>query len=463
MTYSPVIGLEVHVELKTLSKMFCGCPADHFGKKPNTQTCPVCLGLPGALPVPNKKAIDWTLLIGLALDCQVNHHSKFDRKHYFYPDLPKGYQISQYDEPLCVNGHLTLSTSEESKATSEVTHSGSSDGENRVRINRVHLEEDTGKLIHAEVDGEKVSLVDFNRSGVPLVEIVTEADIHGSAAAKEFVKKIHQLIRDLGVSDCDMEKGSMRLEANISLSKDGTLPPYKVEVKNLNSFRFLGRAIDYEIARQKELLTRGQTPPQETRGWSEAKNQTFAQRSKEVAQRSKEEAQDYRYFPEPDIPPLVFSKEQIDAIRAKLPELPQMKAARFAKAYGLKPSVVTILTKTQASAAFFEAAVKEGQKVSLPPTVIANAMVNQRQAFKNPEDLVRHLQTQTQEKVSDKITLRQFIDQVITAHTQAVSDFKAQKPQAIGFLIGQIQRLSHGKADGKLVHQLLLERLESSR
>src|SRR3990167_5174845 len=326
MKLIPTIGLEVHVELKTKSKMFCGCDAAHFLVAPNTHTCPVCLGLPGALPVPNKTAIDWTGMIGLALGCTINKESKFDRKHYFYPDLPKGYQVSQYDQPLCINGELIMDNGPARNAS----HSDA--GGKKIRITRVHLEEDTGKIIN----DKKFSLVDFNRSGVPLVEIVTEPDITSADEAKEYAQKIHQLVRDLKISDADMEKGSMRLEANISL---GLKLGYKVEVKNLNSFRFLKAAIEYELKRQEEILGRGETPAQETRGWSEAKAQT-------VSQRSKEEAHDYRYFPEPDIPPLKFTHEYIEAIRAKLPKTSTDRLTALAT-HGISPELAKLFAKEE--------------------------------------------------------------------------------------------------------------------
>src|SRR3990167_6357454 len=302
MKYEPVIGLEVHIELSTKSKMFCSCRADYFGAKPNTHTCPICLGLPGALPKPNLEAIKFTQKLGLALNCNAQLSSKFDRKNYFYPDLPKGFQISQYDLPFSTNGFLHIQTDVIAK---------------KIRITRAHLEEDTGKLTHATVDGRRVTLIDFNRSSVPLVEIVSEPDIASSEEAKNYAQKLQRIVRYLGISDADMEKGSMRIEPNVSLRKAGErkLPAYKVELKNINSFKFAQSAIEYEIKRQSELLDRGEQPQQETRCWSEAKQATLSQRTKEFAH-------DYRYFPEPDLVPFILEKREIAKRKNEIGELP---------------------------------------------------------------------------------------------------------------------------------------------
>ncbi|MBI3954847.1 Asp-tRNA(Asn)/Glu-tRNA(Gln) amidotransferase subunit GatB, partial [Candidatus Gottesmanbacteria bacterium] len=364
--YESVIGLEIHVELKTRSKMFCGCYADWFGRKPNSNTCPICLGLPGALPVPNKKAIEWCVMLGLALNCEIPQFSKFDRKNYFYPDLAKGYQISQYDRPFAVNGQLKIKDqSSKVKVKDKI-----------IRIRRVHLEEDTGKLLHDVVDGKRVSLIDFNRGGVPLVEIVTEPDIRSSEEARVFLKKLYQIIRYIGISDADMEKGSMRLEPNISvkLKTDKDLPNYKVEVKNINSFNFAKKAIDFEIVRHLDLLSQGETPKQETRGWDEKKGITYSQRSKE-------EAHDYRYFPEPDIPPIRWTEFQISNYKLQIPELPDDKLNRFIKDYGLSEYDSTILTDELETANYFEKAFEQLNNETmkqLTPKTIANWIINKK-------------------------------------------------------------------------------------
>ncbi|HKZ35785.1 MAG TPA: Asp-tRNA(Asn)/Glu-tRNA(Gln) amidotransferase subunit GatB [Patescibacteria group bacterium] len=418
----PTIGLEIHVELKTKSKMFCGCPADHFGKKPNTQTCPVCLGLPGALPVPNQKAIDWTIMIGLALDCQVNRESTFDRKHYFYPDLAKGFQISQYDDPFCFKGKLKLTSGKV------------------IRITRVHLEEDTGKLLHRQVNGEKVSLVDFNRSGVPLVEIVTEPDLSSGEEAKEFLKKLRDILRSLGVSDCDMEKGSMRLEPNISWSRSvNDLASYKVEIKNLNSFRFAKSAINYDLERQKKMLDHGETPIQETRGYDPSKRMT-------VPQRVKETAADYRYFPEPDIPPLVLSQEYIEALKDKLPKLPEETALELVTKYGLKPESAAALAKDPAKLSYFNQHVDKAK-----PQDLANMIINKK------VDLSKSLEGQLKQP-ADAVD-EAIIDKVLKENADAVAKYKAGKTQVIGFLVGQVMKAVGGAADPGKVMVILRDKM----
>lgn len=443
--YQPIIGLEVHVELATKSKMFCGCPADHFGKKPNTQTCPVCLGLPGALPVPNKKAVEWTVLLGLALGCEIAEVSKFDRKHYFYPDLAKGYQISQYDQPLATQGWLELSNN-------PISQSSNNPMKKKIRIRRVHLEEDTGKLMHETVGGEQVTLVDFNRSGVPLVEIVTEPDFRSVEEVDIFVKKLQQIIRYLGISDADMEKGSMRIEPSISVERQiqlrpesnlyksrGALPSYRVELKNINSFRFARKALEYEIARQTELLDRGETPTQQTRGWNEAKGAT-------VAQREKEEAHDYRYFPEPDIPPMKWEQLTINNLQLTIPELPDEKNARFMKEYGLNEYDAGQLAETREKAEYFDECVRASmrQRVrEITPKTIANWLINRNIDIGEvlPAQLVERIVKATQVATVPDVELEKIIQQVLSQNQKAVRDYKKGKEQALMFLVGQVKRM----------------------
>ena len=450
--YQPVIGLEVHVELYTKSKMFCACSADYFGKEPNTHVCPVCLGLPGALPYPNKQAIEWCVAIGLALNCQIPLFSKFDRKNYFYPDLPKGYQISQYDKPFCIKGQITLANGK------------------RIGITRVHMEEDTAKLTHATVDGEKVSLIDFNRSGVPLVEIVTEPDFNSAQEVVEYLKKLQQIVRYLAVSSADMEKGDMRLEPNISLQVTSNtkqeeknvsritsrvLPPYKVEVKNINSFRFVDRAIEYEIMRQSEILDRGETPTQETRGYSEAKNMT-------VSQRSKEEAHDYRYFPEPDIPPISWTDSQIKKMKDSLPELPDAKLVRFQKDYQLSPYDSQILTRGKDLSEYFEEAVRAGEEAKITPKQIANVIINKKPDINTilPARLVQNIFAQTQRVAVDENKLQKIIEEVIAENPKAIEDYKSGKENALMFLIGRVMRKIPQKLDANLVKEKISKQIK---
>jgi aspartyl-tRNA(Asn)/glutamyl-tRNA(Gln) amidotransferase subunit B len=432
--YQTVIGMEIHVELKTASKMFCGCVNDPFhAPAPNTQTCPVCLGLPGALPVATRKAVEQTIRLGLALGCSINEFSKFDRKHYFYPDLPKGYQISQYDLPFCHDGTIRTSQS-------------------NVRIRRVHLEEDTGKLIHDTVNGERVTLVDFNRSGVPLMEIVTEPDITSASQAKEYCKNVRQLVRYLGIAECDMEQGGMRLEANISVRRPGEtgVPDYKVELKNINSFRFLERGIVYEVARQTELLKNNETPAQETRGYNPEKDQTFIQRTKESAE-------DYRYFPEPDLPPMRFSPAEITAFRNALPELPDAVMSRWEQAYGIKPDTAELLFDISGETSLRDRIVwfdgffkdlKQDQKMPhLPIGTSINRMLNKRVGepfwftVTGAADTMRALRDSiVVDDVPDE-AIAAAVSRVIVESPDAVRDYRAGKTQVMNFLVGQTAKI----------------------
>jgi aspartyl-tRNA(Asn)/glutamyl-tRNA(Gln) amidotransferase subunit B len=442
MSFSVLIGLEIHIELKTKSKMFCHCRADYFGESPNTRVCPVCLGLPGALPYANQKAIEWTIMMGLALDCQIAHLSKFDRKNYFYPDLPKGYQISQYDLPLAIKGSL-LKT---------------------IRIRRVHLEEDTGKLFHRKVNGQDVSLIDFNRSGVPLMEIVTEPDIHSASQAKEFLKNLQQVVRALGISDADMEKGQMRCEptVNLEIKKDGKVfyTPL-VEIKNINSFRFVEKAIEYEIKRQKEEFEKTgvvkQPGNKTTRGWDEKRQIT-------VLQREKEEAADYRYFPEPDLPPLRLTSQQIAKIKAQILELPEQKIIRLMESYHLQEHQVRDLLSEEKTTDYFEKAAKIALKEKIDIKNVANMIINKKVDIEKttPEQFVKILTSKeskpqmSQEELSLKITA------VIKNNPQAVQQFKKGKETVVEFLVGQVMAQTKGQADPNQVREALREKLKSA-
>lgn len=437
--YIPIIGLEVHVELKTKSKMFCSCSADYFGQQPNTHTCPVCLGLPGALPVPNKQAIDWCVMIALALNCKINQFSKFDRKNYFYPDLAKGFQTSQYDLPFGEKGYIDLKNGK------------------RIGITRVHMEEDTGKLMHEEVHGEKVSLIDFNRSSVPLVEIVTEPDFHSAEEVVEYLQKLQLIVRYLDVSNADMEKGNMRLEPNISLSTDGkTLPHYKVEVKNINSFKFVQKSIEFEVKRQKQILEAGKTPLQETRGWNEVKNET-------VSQRVKEEANDYRYFPEPDIPPIVLTNDEISKIKFQVPELQEQKSSRFVTEFSLTPYDAEILTREKNMASYFEEAVKVGKEHKVTPKQIANHIINKKIDPEKvlPAGLIKDLIVTTTTVEVDKDELTAVIENVLQANEKAVTDYKNGKENVIMFLLGQVMRQLGKKVDTQIIKEMIITKITS--
>ncbi len=482
MTITPIIGLEVHVELKTKSKMFCGCPADHFHVDPNTHTCPVCLGLPGALPVPNKTACLWCIKIGLALNCSINLESFFERKNYFYPDLPKGYQITQLQKPFSVSGFLDL------------------DG-HKVRINRAHMEEDTAKSQHQLVDGQEATLLDFNRSGVPLVEIVSEPDLVSAAEAKLYLTKIQQIVRYLGVSDADIEKGSMRCEPtiNLKIEEDGQLfyTPL-VEVKNVASLTGVQMAIDYEIKRQTEEFNKtNQTKSstnKTTRGWDADKGKTFLQRQKEGSA-------DYRYFPEPDIPPVVFTSKDIDDLKTSLPELPDQKIARYQKQYGLSLkdtdqicadcSLVSVFEKVvgnstdkeyakfianmllgplkeylnqqqieidinKINSVYFEATYKAISDNQISSTVAKQVVV---ESYTSGQDPLKIAKDRGLLQVSDTQELEKIVDKVLKDNPSVVANYK-KNPNVIGFLIGAVMKQSGGSANPQLVKGIIEKKLK---
>jgi aspartyl-tRNA(Asn)/glutamyl-tRNA(Gln) amidotransferase subunit B len=476
--YEVVIGIEIHVQLKTQSKMFCSCSTDVRNAPPNTLTCPVCLGLPGALPVTNRRAVELVLATGVAIDATTPDFTRWDRKNYFYPDLPKGYQISQYDLPLAANGRLTVATSS---------------GDVEVLIRRAHLEEDTARLLHQDAPGGgRLSLVDYNRSGIPLMEIVTEPVIHSAEAARRYAEELRLLLLTIGASDAAMEEGQMRVEANVSLRSHGAEAfGTRVEVKNMNSFRSVERAIAFEIQRQAAALDAGEPLRQETRGWSDDRGETYHMRSKETSD-------DYRYFPEPDLPPLHVDPAWLDALRAAMPELPAARRARYSETLGLSPYDAAVLVADPDATALFEATL--AADASLAPKAVANWVTGEylrlRRAADGPiavapaelaaiiaaveagtlsrangkEVLEGHvasghaaariIEERGFRQISDEGTLGTAVDEAIAANPAAVADYRAGKAQAVGFLVGQVMKATRGQANAALVQAAVRERLD---
>ena len=475
MKYEVVIGLEVHAELSTKSKAFCSCSTT-FGADPNTQCCPVCIGMPGVLPIMNKKALEYTIRAGLALNCSIAKHTKWDRKNYFYPDLPRACQISQYDMPVCQKGYLDIVADEKAK---------------RIGINRIHLEEDAGKLLHDPYMDH--TLVDLNRSGVPLIEIVTEPDLRSAEEAKVFLENLRTILQYIDVSDCKMQEGSLRCDVNVSVRPEGQEEfGERTEMKNLNSFRAVYRAIEYEASRQISILEEGGNILRETRRWDDGLGRSFAMRTKE-------QAQDYRYFPEPDLPPVEIDDEWVEMIRKDIPELPAQKQKRFVEEFGLPEYDAEILTTSIDLARFFEKCVEIYQN----PKTVSNwlmgdflRLVNERNieisdvpvspenlasllrlidsnvisgsiaktVFEDMFDTGRDPETIVEQKglkqISDKDELVQIIRKVIEDNPKSVEDYKKGKKKAMGFLVGQTMKATKGRANPQLVNTILLEELD---
>jgi aspartyl-tRNA(Asn)/glutamyl-tRNA(Gln) amidotransferase subunit B len=478
MDYEIVIGLEIHTELKTNSKIFCGC-STKFGSEQNTNVCPVCLGLPGVLPVINEKVVEFAVKAGLALNCEILPFSKFDRKNYYYPDLPKNFQTSQYDLPIAINGHLDIQVNGETK---------------RINITRIHMEEDAGKLVHsgATISSSDSALVDYNRTGVPLLEIVSEPDIRSAEEARAYLEKVKAILEYLDVSDCKMEEGSLRCDANISLRPHGqTALGTKAEIKNLNSFRSVQRGIEYEVLRQEEILDDGGRVIQETRTWDETKGIT-------ASMRSKEQAHDYRYLPEPDLVPIVVDPARVEEIRASLPELPDARKQRLMNDHGLSEYDAAIITASKAVADYFDQSVKNRGEAK----AVANWLMGEVSKHLNSEGITilecpvspkqltellaliekgtisskiaktvfeemwtsrKDAEVIVKEKglvqISDSSEIIAIVEGVIAANPQSVADYKAGKDKAIGFLVGQIMKQTKGRANPDMVNTLLRERL----
>ncbi len=503
--YKPTIGLEIHFESNTKSKMFCSCPNEastSLDEKPNTNVCPICLGHPGTLPTINEEAINKIIMTGLALNCEIASKSKFDRKNYFYPDLPKGYQISQYDLPLCTKGFLEITLDNGQKK--------------KIGITRIHMEEDTGKLLHTK---DQTSLVDYNRSGVPLMELVTEPDINSAEEAKKFCQELQMILKYLNVSNADMEKGQMRCEVNISLNKEGDSQlGTKVEIKNLNSFKSVEKSIEYEIKRQSQVLDKGEPIIQETRGWHDDKQITFSQRTKE-------NAHEYRYFPEPDLPLMEISQEKIKIIKKLMPETPAQKRERFKTEYGLEPKEIDFFIKEKAFGDYFEKTISElvcwkndSERAEVTENnftdlakLCTNYMITDFQAllkneenslieykidylenkitpenfaelmclistkvisskiakivleemFKTKGDPSQIIEAKGLSQISDDSEIEKIIDEVLAKNQKAVEDYKNGKENSFAFLIGQIMAASRGKANPQKTAEILKSKINT--
>ena len=473
--YEVVIGLEVHCELSTKTKIFCSCPTN-FGGEPNTHCCPVCMAMPGTLPVLNEKVVEYAVKAGLATNCKISQNSKNDRKNYFYPDLPKAYQISQFDLPLCYEGAVTIDTDE---------------GEKTIRLTRIHIEEDAGKLNHNEFGGG--SLVDLNRAGVPLIEIVSEPDLRSAKEAEEYLKKLKSILEYIEVSDCKMQEGSLRADVNVSVRKKGaTEYGTRTEMKNMNSFRSIVRAIEYEADRQIDVLEDGEKIEQETLRWDDVSGRTFPMRDKE-------DAQDYRYFPDPDLVAIRLSKEYIENIKNNLPELPESRKQRYLNEFGLSEKDSNMLTASKYLSNLFEGA----EKICKNAKAVANwllsdvsKILNEKEMeadqipftaeqlakmivlidkgtissaigkkvlvelFENPKDPEEIIKEKGWIQISDEGAIKEVVLKILEANPQSVADFKAGKDKAIGFLVGQAMKETKGKANPQMLNKMFLEELK---
>ncbi len=473
--YEVIIGLEVHAELSTKTKIFCSCPTT-FGANPNTQVCPICMGMPGTLPVLNEKVVEYAVKAGLATNCEIARKSKNDRKNYFYPDLPKAYQISQYDEPLCEHGYVEIENE---------------DGKKKIGLTRIHIEEDAGKLNHDEFGGG--SLVDLNRAGVPLIEIVSEPDLRSAEEVDSYLKKLKSILEYIEVSDCKMQEGSFRADVNVSVRKKGdTKLGTRTEMKNMNSFRSITRAIEYEVDRQIDVLEDGGKIEQETLRWDEVSGKTFSMRDKE-------DAQDYRYFPDPDLVAINLSDEYIENIKNNLPELPESRKERYLNEYKLSEKDASIITSSKYLSDLFEGAIKEcnnpkavsnwiisdisrilnetemdpieipfdskqlGKLVILIDKGTISSSIGKKvltELFENPKDPEEIIKEKGWIQISDEGAIKEVVMKVLEANPQSVADYKAGKDRALGFLVGQAMKETKGKANPKMLNEMFLEELK---